>query len=127
MITLLLLALMQASVEPPARCDFANPPRWPSFCFQQMDDEAIKQLTMTRNGVPVFVIPEGAIVLGWLGTQVPGTGFHHWVYTREDKSISSYVLHGDALGRLYADVIEWVATHPKRQPDESVPRTRVSR
>lgn len=125
---LLLLLLLQAEPPPPAHCVYLNPPRWPSLCFEQMDDEAIKYLTMTKEGKPVFDIPEGAIVLGWYGTQLPGTVIHVWVWTREDKGVSSRLLHGDALERLYEDVILWIAAHPKQpSPDPKVPRTRVSR
>lgn len=125
----LLLALAstpECSPTPPSAWE--NPPAWPSFIFQQMDDEALRQLTLTRNGVPVVDLPEGVIVLGWLGTTMPGQAIHEWVYTREDRSVSSRLLHGDALERLYAAVVLWLKEHPRPRPlPADVPRERVSR
>lgn len=125
-ITLLLLALLQAAA--PCPNTFANPPKWPSFLFLEMDDEAVRALTLTRNGVSVVDLPEGVIVLGSVATMMPdGTVIRAWTYTREDKSTSSRLLHGDALVRLYGDVVTWLEAHPRPpKHDESTPRTRVS-
>lgn len=127
MLSLLLLFALAAPVEA-QRCPFDHPPAWPSYCFREMDDESLRQLTLTRNGVPVYDFPEGVIILGWMGTSLKGDALHAWVYTREDKSVSSRLLHGDALERLYADVIAWLKEHrPKAPLAPDVPRLRVSR
>ena len=116
---MLLVLLAQAPTEPsiqpnePCQYSFAQPPDWPSFMFHEMDAEALRQLTLTRKGVRVVDIPEGAIVLGWLGTSMRGDALHVWVYTRPDRTVSSRLLHGDALERLYADVVAWLKEHKK--------------
>ena len=99
----------------PQPCLWEHPPAWPSFCFQAMDDEALRQVSLVRFGQRVVAIPEGAMVLGWLGTYMPDRPIRVWVYTRPDKAASSRLLHGDALERLYAEVTAWLRANGKMQ------------
>lgn len=125
---ILLAGLCYAQPVPRAwsqTCSFDHPPMWPSFCFQALDRDGLAHL-----GDPAITPPvDGVMVLGWLGTQMPGPQpIRVWVYTRPDKSIvSSRLLHGDALARLYTEVEAWLAAQPVEPVAPDVPRLRVSR
>lgn len=124
MLSLLLLFALAAPVEA-QQCPFDHPPAWPSFHFQALDRDGFAHL----GDADVTPPQEGVVVLGWLGTSLPGpTPIRVWVYTRPDKSIvHSRLLHADALERLYGEVEAWLKKH-RNWPEPKVrPGLRVSR